>query len=85
MFDAVALLSIRTEHPHHENLHTCRGIAKDDLIIGADTDGSRAVSLSVNSWPHMRIHLFGCYHFGVSEKFCSVVKSADCLVRQQDL
>ena len=33
----------------------------------------------------MRIHLFGCYHFGVSEKFWSAVKNDDCLVRQQDL
>ena len=47
--------------------------------------GLCSVSLSANSWPRMRIHLFGCNHFGVSEKFCSVVKNADCLVRQQDL
>ena len=32
----------------------------------------------------MRILLFGCYHFGVLEKF-SVAKHADCLVRQQNL
>ena len=39
----------------------------------------------MNSRPRTRIRLFGCYHFGVSEKFCSVVQNADCLVRQQDL
>ena len=38
---------------------------------GAEADGSRA---GVNSWPLIRMHLFGCYHFGVSEKFCLVVK-----------
>ena len=45
----------------------------------------RAASLSANSFRRMRIHFFGSDHFDVSEKFYSVVKHTDYLVRQQDL